>query len=177
MPGFPVHHQLPELAQTHVHWLGDIIQPSHPLSFPSPPALNLSQHQGIFQWVSSLHQVAKVLELQLQHQSCQQIFRSDSLELTDLISLQSKGLSRVFSNTTVQKHQFFGAQLSSFVLVSFNNLEMIWGIWENVHSSLYANTATFYIRSWAFVDFGIHGGFSNHHPNSQDLIIPLIGCK
>ena len=58
--GFPVHHQLPELAQTHVHWVGDAIQPSHPLSFPSPPAFNLSQHLGLFQWVNSLHQVAKV---------------------------------------------------------------------------------------------------------------------
>ena len=56
-PGSPVHHQLPELAQTHVHWVGDAIQPSHPLSSPSPLALNLSQHQGLFQWVSSSHQV------------------------------------------------------------------------------------------------------------------------
>ena len=56
-PGLPVHHQLPELVQTHVHWVGDAIQPSHPLSSPSPPALNLSQHQGLFQWVSSSHQV------------------------------------------------------------------------------------------------------------------------
>ena len=69
MPGFPVLHQLPELAQTHVHWVSDAIQLSHPLSSPSPPALNLSQHQSLFQWVSSSHQVAKVLELQLQHQS------------------------------------------------------------------------------------------------------------
>ena len=67
MPGFPVHHQLLELAQTHVHQVGDATQPSHPLSSPSPPDLNLSQHQGLFQWVSSSHQVAKVLELQ--HQS------------------------------------------------------------------------------------------------------------
>ena len=58
-PGFPVHHQLPELAQTHVHWVSDTIQPSHPLSSPSPPAFNLSQNQGLFQWVSSSHQVAK----------------------------------------------------------------------------------------------------------------------
>ena len=63
-PGFPVHHQLPELALTHVHRVADAIQPSHPLSFCSPPAFNLSHHQGLFQWVSSLHQVAKVLELQ-----------------------------------------------------------------------------------------------------------------
>ena len=70
-PGLPVHHQLPELAQTHVHRVGDAIQPSHPLSSPSPPAFNLSQHQGLFQGVSSSQQVAKVLESQLQHQSFQ----------------------------------------------------------------------------------------------------------
>ena len=69
MPGLPVHHQLPEFTQTHVHWVDDAIQPSHPLSSPSPPALNLSQHQDLFQWVSSSHEVAKVLEFQLQHQT------------------------------------------------------------------------------------------------------------
>ena len=74
-PGSPVHHQLLELAQAHVHRVSDAIQLSHPLS-PSPPAFNLSQHQGPFQWVSSLHQVAKVLEFQLQHQSFQWIFRT-----------------------------------------------------------------------------------------------------
>ena len=68
-PGFPVHHQLPELAQTHVHRVGDIIQSSHTLLSLSPPAFNLSYHQGLFQWASFSHQVAKVLELQLQHQS------------------------------------------------------------------------------------------------------------
>ena len=72
-PGFLVHHQLPEFTQTHVHWVGDVIQPSHPLSLPSPPALNLSQHQGLFQWVGSLHQVPT--ELPLQHQSFQWKFR------------------------------------------------------------------------------------------------------
>ena len=66
-PGLPVHHQLPEFTQTHVHCVGDAIQPSHPLSSPSPPALNLSQHHGLFKWVSSSSQVAKVLEFQLQH--------------------------------------------------------------------------------------------------------------
>ena len=70
-PGFPVPHQLPELAQTHTHQVGDAIQPSYLFLFPSPPALNLSKHQGVFQWVSSLHQVAKVLEFQFQHQSFQ----------------------------------------------------------------------------------------------------------
>ena len=68
-PGFPVHHQLLELDQTYVHRVSDAIQPSHPLSSPSPPALNLSQHQDLFKWVSSSHQVAKVLEFQLQHQT------------------------------------------------------------------------------------------------------------
>ena len=71
MPGLPIHHQLPESTHTHVHWVGGANQPSHPLSSPSPPALDLSQHQGLFKWVSSSHQVAKVLELQLQHQSFQ----------------------------------------------------------------------------------------------------------
>ena len=66
--GLPVHLQFPESTQIHVHWVADAIQPSHPLSSPSPPAINLSQHQGLFQWVSSLHQAVKVLEFQLQHQ-------------------------------------------------------------------------------------------------------------
>ena len=111
-PGFPVHHQLLELTQTHVHWISYAIQSSHPLSSPSPN-INISQQKGIFQWVSSLHQVAKVLEFQLQHQSSQWIFRTDFLlGQTGWICLQSKGLSRVFSYTTVQKHQFVSAQLS-----------------------------------------------------------------
>ena len=78
-PGLPVHHQLLEFTQTHVHRDGDAIQPSHPLLSPSPPAPNLSQHQGLFKWVSSLHQVAKVLEFQLQHQSFQWTPRTDLL--------------------------------------------------------------------------------------------------
>ena len=76
MPGFPVHHQLTELAQIHVHRVSDAIQPSHPLSSPSPSAFSLSQHRGLFQWVSSSNQVAKVLEFQLQHQSFQWISRT-----------------------------------------------------------------------------------------------------
>ena len=78
-PGFPVRHQLPELAQTHVHQVGDAIQPSHPLLSPSPPAFSLSQYQGLFKCVISSHQVVKVLEFQLQHQSLQGIFRTDFL--------------------------------------------------------------------------------------------------
>ena len=79
IPGFPVLHYLLEFAQTHIHWVSDAIQPSHPLSPSSPPTLNLSQHQGLFQWISCLHQMAKVLELQLHHQSFQWIFRVDFL--------------------------------------------------------------------------------------------------
>ena len=234
--GFPGHHQFQELAQTHVIEFSDAIQPSHPLSSPSPPAFNLAQHQGLFKWVNSSHQVAKVLELQIQHQSfrpspqfksinslvlsflygptlcnltdcsmpgftvlhclpefdqthvhwvqwchptisssaapfssCPQSFlASGSFPVSELfesggqrigasasasvllmntqdwsplgwtgwIALQSKRLSRVFSNTTVQKHQFFSAQLS---------------LWSNSHSSTWLLAITIALIIWAFV--------------------------
>ena len=105
VPGLPVHHQLLESAQTHVHRISDAIQPSHPLSSPSSPALDLSQHQDLFKWVSSSYQVAKTLEFQPQHQSFQWTPVSFRMDWLDLLVVQ-KGLSRVFSNTTVQKHQF-----------------------------------------------------------------------
>ena len=110
-PGFSVHHQPPELAQTHVHQVGDAIwQLSHPLLSP-PSTFNISQYQGLFQWVSSLYQVVKILEFQFQHQSFHWIFRASfRMGLLDLLAV--KGLSRVFSNTIVQKHQFLSAQLS-----------------------------------------------------------------
>ena len=81
MPGFPVLHYLPELAQIHIHWVSDAIQPSHPLLSPSSPTLNLSQHQGLFQWVGSSHEVAKVVALQPQHQTFQWTFRVDILSV------------------------------------------------------------------------------------------------
>ena len=112
-PGLPVHHQLPEFTRTHVHQVGDAIHPSHPLLSPSPPAPNLSQHQGLFQWVSSWYQVAKVLGVSASTSVLPMNTQDWSpLGWTVWISLQSKGLSRVFSNTTVQKHQFFNAQFS-----------------------------------------------------------------
>ena len=80
MPGLPVHHHLPKFTQTHIHQVGDVIQPSHPGSPPSPPAPNLSQHQSLFQWVNSSHEVAKVLELQLEHHSFQRNPRADLLQ-------------------------------------------------------------------------------------------------
>ena len=79
-PGLPVHHQLPEFTQTHVHQVGDAIQPSHPLSSPSLPVPNPSQHHSLFQWVNSLHEVAKVLKFQLQHHSFQKNSRADLLQ-------------------------------------------------------------------------------------------------
>ena len=112
-PGLPVHHQHPEFTQTRVHQVCGAIQPSHPWSSPSPPALNPSQHQSLFQWVNSSHQVAKVLEFQLKSSFLPKKSQSWSpWEWTGWISSQSKGLSRVFSNTTVQKHQVFGNQPS-----------------------------------------------------------------
>ena len=138
--GFPVHHQLLELAQTHVHQVSDVIQPSHPLSSPSPPALNLSQHQGKIDsfprsqfFTSGVQSIgvsasASVLPMNIQNRF--------PLGLTGLISLLSKGLSRVFSNTTVQKHQFFGVSfLYSPTLTSicdywkihcFNYMDLCW---------------------------------------------------
>ena len=106
MLGFPVHHQLLELAQTHVHWVGDATQQFHPLLSPSPPAFNVSQHQGFFPWsqffatgdqIIGVSTSASVLPMNIQDWF--------PLGLIDLISLQSKRFSRVFSNTTVQKHQ------------------------------------------------------------------------
>ena len=114
MPGLPVHHQLPELTQTHVHQVGDAIQPSHPLSTPS--VFSLSQHQGLFQWVSSSQQVAKVLKFQLQHQSLQWIFRADSLsDGLDLLAVQGtlKSLQHHSSAASILWYSaFFIVQLS-----------------------------------------------------------------
>ena len=106
-PRVPVPHHLPKFAQVHVHCTGDATQPSHPLMPSSPSALNLSQHQGLFQWVGCSRQMTKILELQLQHQSCQRVLSVD-LRLPGLLSLLSRGLSGVFSSNTVWRHQFFG---------------------------------------------------------------------
>ena len=112
-PGLPVHHQLPEFTQTHVHWVSDAIQPSHPLSSPSLVP-NPSQHQSLFQWVNSawggqsigVSASASVLPMNTQDRS--------PLGWTGCVSLQSKKLRRVLSNITVQKHQFFSTQLSLY---------------------------------------------------------------
>ena len=112
-PGLPVHHQLLEFTQTHVHWVSDAIQPSHPLLSPSLPTFNHSQHQGLFKWVSSSHKVAKVLGVSASASILPMNIQGwFPLGWIGWISLQSKGLSGVFSNPTVQNYQFFGAQPS-----------------------------------------------------------------
>ena len=125
MPGMPVHHQLPEYTQTHVHWVCDAIQPSHPLSSPSPPALNLSQHQGFFKWVSFSHQVAKVLQFQLQHQSIQWTprlisFRVDWLDLLAVQETLKSLLQHHSSKASILRH-------SAFFIVQFSHPYMTTG--------------------------------------------------
>ena len=107
----------PPLSPRDVHCIGDAIQPFHPLSSSFPSAFNLSQHQGLFQWVGCSHQVAKVFGVPASASALPMNTQGwFPLGLTGLISLQSKGLSRFFSNTTVQKHQFFGAQPAFFMV-------------------------------------------------------------
>ena len=117
-PGLHVHHLLPESTQTHVRWVSDAIQPSHPLSSPSPPAPNPSQHQGLFQWVNSSHEVAKVLDFQLQHQSFQWTprlisFRMDWLDLLAVQGTLKSLLQHHSSKASIFRHStFFTIQLS-----------------------------------------------------------------
>ena len=117
-PGLPVYHQLLEFTQTHVHQVGDAIQPSHPLSSPSPPAPNPSQHQGLFQWVNSSHEVAKVLEFQPQHQSSSKhpglvSFRMDWLDLLAVQGTLKSLLQHHSSEASILQHAaFFTVQLS-----------------------------------------------------------------
>ena len=118
MPSFPVLHCLLQFTQTHLHWVSYTIQPSHPLPPPIPPVLNLSEHQGLFQcqlFASGGQTIGTSASASVLPMNIQDWF---PWELTDLISLQSKGLWKVFSNTTVQKHQFFGAQLFFIVQLS-----------------------------------------------------------
>ena len=110
-PGFPIHHELPELTQTHVHRVSDAIQPSQPLSSPFPPTFNLSQHQGLFQWVSLHIRWPKNWRFSFSISPSNAHSGLISIRI-DWVSLQSKGLSNIFSSTTVQKHQFFSAQPS-----------------------------------------------------------------
>ena len=136
MPDLPVHHQFPQFTQTHVHWVGDAIQPSHPLSSSSPPTFNVSQHQGIFQWVSSSHQVAKVLESQLQHQSFQWILKTDFLQNGLIVSPCSPSDSQE-SSPKLPKASIL--QLSAFFIVQLSHPYMTTG-------------KTIALTRWTFVD-------------------------
>ena len=127
MPGLPVHHQLPEFTQTHDHRVGDAIQPSHPLSSPSPPAPNLSQHQSLFQWVNSLHEVGKVLEFQLQHQSFQWTPRTDLLEN----GLVGSPCSPRDSQESCPTPQFKSINSSVFSVLHSPTLTSIHDHWKN----------------------------------------------
>ena len=126
----------PEFAQTHIHWVSDAIQPSHPLLLPSPPAFNLSKHQGVFQWVSSLHQVAKVLELW--HQSFQWIFRADSFRIDwfDLLAVQGtlKNLLQHHSSkvSILRQSAFFMVQLLPLYMTTGKTIAL--SIWSFVLS-------------------------------------------
>ena len=126
-PGLPVHHQLLKSTQTHVHWVSDAIQPSHPLSFPSPPALNLSQHQGLSKWVSCSYQVAKGLEFKPQHQSFQGNPRADLLQNGLVGSPCSPRDSQESSSTP----QFKSIDSSVLSFLHSPNLTSIHDHWKN----------------------------------------------
>ena len=153
-PGLPVHHQLLELAQTYVHWVGDTIQPSHLLSSPSAPAFSLSQHQGLFQRVSSSHQVAKVLELQLQLQSFQWILRtgliSFRIDWFDLLVVQGTVRSLLqhhSSKVSVLWHSaFFMVQLSHPYMTTGKTMALTaWTFINKVMSLLFNMLSRFVI--------------------------------
>ena len=140
MPGFPVFNHLQQFVQTHIHWVGDAIQPSHPLSSPFPCAFNLSQYHGVCQWIGSLHSLAL-------HQSMSASASVLPMNIQDwfplgfpgLISLLSKGLSRVFCSTTViQKHRIISARCSVVFMVQ-------------LHSHLYTTGKTIALTMWTFV--------------------------
>ena len=126
-PGLPVHHQFPEFTQTHVHRVSDAIQPSHPLSSPSPPAPNLSQHQSLFQWVNSSQEVAKVLEFQLQHHSFQRNARVDLLQN----GLVGSPCSLRDSQESSPTPQFKSINSSMLSFLHSPNLTSIHDYWKN----------------------------------------------
>ena len=139
-PGFPVHHQLPDLDQTHVHGVSDAIQPFHPLSSPSPPALNLSHYQSLFQWVSSSHQVAKYWSFSF---SISPSNKRSGLVSFRMDSLQSKGLLMVFSNTTLSILQclaFFIVQLSHPYMTTGKTIALTRWAFVSIVMSLLFNT-------------------------------------
>ena len=142
-PGCPVLYYFPEFAQTHIHWVSDAIQPSHPLSSHSP-AISLSQHQGLFQWVGSSHQVAKVLEFQLQHQYFQWIFRADFLATQGTLrSLLQHHSSKA---SILQRSAFFTVQLSHSYMTTGKIIALTrWTFVSKVMSLLFNTLSRFVI--------------------------------
>ena len=143
-PGIPVHHQHLESTQTHVHCVGDAIQPSYPLSSPSPLALSLSHHQGLFQWVNSLHQVAKVLELQLQHHPSNEhsgliSFRMDWLDLLAVQGTLKSLLQHHSSKASILRHSaLFIVQLLYPYMTTGKNIALTrWTFVDKVMSLLF----------------------------------------
>ena len=143
-PGIPVHHQHLESTQTHVHCVGDAIQPSYPLSSPSPLALSLSYHQGLFQWVNSLHQVAKVLELQLQHPPSNEhsgliSFRMDWLDLLAVQGTLKSLLQNHSSKASILRHSaLFIVQLLYPYMTTGKNIALTrWTFVDKVMSLLF----------------------------------------
>ena len=158
MPGLPVHHQLPEFTQTHVHWVGDAIQPSHPPSSPSPPAPNPSQHQGLFQWVNTSHEVAKVLELQLQHQTFWWMFRVNFLRIDwfDLLAVQGTLKSLLQHNSSkasiFRPSAFFTAQLSHPYMTTGKTISLTRWTFVGKVMSLLFNMLSRFVIAFNFMD-------------------------
>ena len=165
-PGLPVPHHLLKFAQIHVHCISDVIKSSH-LLMPSSSALNFSQHQGLFQWVSCLHQMTKILELQLQHSSFQSKFQGWSpIRLTGLMSLLSKGLSGVFSSATVQRYQFFG------VLPFYSPvLKIVHNHWED-HSFDY--TGFFWQSNVSAFQYTLGLSSLSHQETIKSYFMPVV---
>ena len=141
-PGLPVHHQLPKFTQTHVHRVHDAIQPSHPRSFPSPPAPNVSQHQSLFQWVNSSHEVARVLEFQLQHHSLQRNSRADLLQ-NGLVGSPCSPRDSQESSPTPQFKSII-LQCSVFFIVQLLHL-------EKPYYWVFTTRKTIALTRWTFV--------------------------
>ena len=158
-PALPVDHQLPEFTQTYGHRVGDAIQPSHPLSSPSPPTFNLSQNQGYFQWVSSFNQVAKVLEFQLQHQSFQWTPRTDffRMDWLDLLAVQGtlKSLLQHHSSKTsiLWRSAFFIVQLSHLYMTTGKTIALTRWTFVGKVMSLLSNMQC--NRAWWAAVYGV----------------------
>ena len=172
MPTFPVLHYLLEFAQSYVHQVDDAIQPSHPLSLPSPPALNLSQHQGIFQWVSSLHQVAKYWSFSFSFSFSVSI--NPSSEYSGLISFRTdwfdlaKGLSRLFSSISLKASVF---QHSAFFMVHFSHPYMITGKTIALTTQIFVGK----VMSLLFNTVWVCHGFSSKEQESFDFMAAVTG--